>query len=152
MQYTCYVLDEPLVVGGGVGQLSSSSQQADAPLAAAASSGSAPEQQGQEAEPERWAGAVGKGAVQFRPRQRAEEDAAPPPASGSNAGGTVAATRQQGPQLAFEDSADVEADEGAAGGGDAAMQVDASLAAVPQPQARSSKRHYRSSRAAADDE
>ncbi|KAL4452163.1 hypothetical protein ABPG75_007825 [Micractinium tetrahymenae] len=147
-KYTCYVLDEPLVVGGGVGQLSSSSQQQDMPPAAAGSGGgSAAGQQGQEPEPERWEGPVGRGAVQFRPRQRTDGAAAEPAAASGKAG-----ARQQGPQLAFDDSADVEAEEGAAGGGDAGMQVDAGAAAMPQAQARSSKRHYRSSRAAADDE
>lgn len=151
MQYTCYVLDEPLTVGGGVGQLSRSSQQADMPPVAAAGGGSPPGQGGQQAEPERWAGPVGKGAVQFRPRQRAEGEAAEPVAAGSRAGG-AAATKQQGAQLAFDDSADLEKDEGAAAGAGAAMQLDAGTAAEPVPQARASKRHYRRSRAAAADD
>ncbi len=151
LQYTCYVLDEPLVVGGGVAQLSRSSQQADVPPAVTASGSEAPAEEGQVAEPERWAGAVGKGAVQFRPRQRPEGDAAEPPAGASKAGGTAAAARQKAPKLAFDDSADVEADDGAVGAGSAAMQIDASDA-VPQPQPRSSKRQYRSSRAAAPDD
>lgn len=151
LQYTCYVLDEPLVVGGGVAQLSRSSQQADEPPAVTASGSEAPAEEGQVAEPERWAGAVGKGAVQFRPRQRPEGDAAEPPAGASKAGGTAAAARQKAPKLAFDDSADVEADDGAVGAGSAAMQIDASDA-VTQPQPRSSKRQYRSSRAAAPDD
>ncbi|KAL4426111.1 hypothetical protein ABPG77_002697 [Micractinium sp. CCAP 211/92] len=150
-KYTCYVLDEPLVVGGGVAQLSCSSQQADVPPAVTASGSEAPAEEGQVAEPERWAGAVGKGAVQFRPRQRPEGDAAEPPAGASKAGGTAVAARQKAPKLAFDDSADVEADDGAVGAGSAAMQIDASDA-VPQPQPRSSKRQYRSSRAAAPDD
>ncbi|GAB4819088.1 hypothetical protein N2152v2_006134 [Parachlorella kessleri] len=67
-KYTVYTLDEPLVVGGGVGQLG---QESHAQMERAAVSAQA-RQGGEDAEqpePERWQGAVG-GGIEFRRRPK----------------------------------------------------------------------------------
>ena len=72
-KYTCYVLDEPLVVGGGVGQLArdGQNQRQDLPPAAAAGGAADADTQEQQEEPERWEGPVGAaGSVQFKPREQ----------------------------------------------------------------------------------
>lgn len=157
-KFTCYVLDEPLVVGAGVGQLSREGQQQDVPPAAAVGG----EAQQQEAEPERWQGPVGPGAVQFKPRQQRSSGAgaAAEAAAASGAPGGKAAAKQQALSLNFEDSTEGNAGAGpedvavpAATGGDVPMGVapmQDSGALKPAPPR--TKRHYRSSRTADDGE
>ena len=131
------VLDEPLVVGGGVGQLAG--EQDNVRQAWGASEPAAAE----EPEPERWEGPVGvAGAVQFRPRQRASGAAASVQAAeGSGAAAGAAAGKkaaQPAVAAAFDDDGVEE------GGEDAAMP-----AAEPQPKGK--QRHYRTSRRISDD-
>jgi len=130
------VLDEPLVVGGGVGQLAGEQDnvwQAGAAPAAAA----------EEPEPERWEGPVGvAGAVQFRPRrQRDESGGMVAEGSGTAAAGGAAGKKAAQPAVAaaFDDEG-VEEE----GGEDAAMRD-----AEPQPKGK--QRHYRTSRRVSDD-
>lgn len=136
-KYTCYVLDEPLVVGGGVGQLAG--EQDNVRQAWGASEPAAAD----EPEPERWEGPVGvAGAVQFRPRQRASGAAASAQAAegSSAAAGAAAGKRAAQPAVAaaFDDGGVEE------GGEDAAMPD-----AEPQPKGK--QRHYRTSRRVSDD-
>lgn len=141
-RYTCYVLDEPLVVGGGVGQLAGGQHNRLDAAGAAAAEGA----QGDEPEPERWSGPVGvAGAVQFKPRQeRAGGGAAAAPGGGQGGGPAAPKGRLGAVQLqaAYED----EAGEGEAGE-DAAMEA---AAAGPRPAAaaRAKQRQYRNTRAA----
>ena len=151
-KYTCYVLDEPLVVGGGVGQLARDGQNQRQELPQAAAAGGAADadtQQQQEQEPERWEGPVGAaGSVQFKPRQQRAGGAAG--TSGKAAGGAAGPlpARRQGPQVTValegEDMEAEGAEEEAGSCGGAEMQTDAAKAA--------SKRSYRKSRAAEEAE
>lgn len=129
------VLDEPLVVGGGVGQLAG--EQGNVRQA-----WGAPEAAGEEAEPERWEGPVGvAGAVQFRPRKQRDESGAA--AEGSSVAAMDAAAGKKAAQPAVAAAFD---DEGVEeeGGEDAAMPD-----AEPQPKGK--QRHYRTSRRTSDD-
>jgi hypothetical protein len=149
-KYTCYVLDEPLVVGGGVGQLArdGQNQRQDLPPAAAAGGAADADTQEQQEEPERWEGPVGAaGSVQFKPREQRAGGAAG--TSGKAAGSTAGPppARRQGPQVTVAlEGEDMEAEgaEEEAGAGGAEMQTDAAKAA--------SRRSYRKSRAAAEAE
>lgn len=130
-KYTCYVLDEPLVVGGGVGQLAGEQRNVRAEPQAPAGAEEQPEA-------ERWEGPVGvAGAVQFQPRKRADKG------SGAAAAGGAAARKPAVPQL----QAAFDADEEAAVDEDAEMQE---AAAAPRPAA--ARKHYRSRAGAADED
>ncbi|KAI7835900.1 hypothetical protein COHA_010203 [Chlorella ohadii] len=134
-RYQCYVLDEPLVVGGGVGQLAG--EQENVRQAGGASDAAA-----EEPEPERWEGPVGvAGAVQFRPRRQRDESGAMVAEGSGAAAGSAAGKKAAQPAVAaaFDDEG-VEEE----GGEDAAMRD-----AVPQPKGK--QRHYRTSRRVSDD-
>ncbi len=129
------MLDEPLVVGGGVGQLAG--EQENVRQAGGASDAAA-----EEPELERWEGTVGvAGAVQFRPRRQRDESGAMVAEGSGAAAGSAAGKKAAQPAVAaaFDDEG-VEEE----GGEDAAMRD-----AVPQPKGK--QRHYRTSRRVSDD-
>lgn len=140
-RYTCYTFDEPVTVGGGVGQLA---QERDAEQSQAVHEALAlaqwPAEEGA-AEPDagRWRGEVG-GGIQFRPR-RPGQDAA-------GGGGTQEAPRAKpAPQAAapMAISEEEEAEEG-----EQAEQEAPAGAAAGAPGGR--RRQYRSSRMADDED
>lgn len=144
-KYTCYVLDEPLVVGGGVAQLSSAQQEHDVTSAAAV----AGDEEAPQPEPERWQGGVGAGVVPFQPRQQRSGSGAAEAAAGGGqpVGGSGATALRPGPQLAFGGEEEDGTEEAPAGDGCADVAMADAGAAQQQPRG---KRHYRRSRAATD--
>ncbi|KAI3438062.1 hypothetical protein D9Q98_000505 [Chlorella vulgaris] len=153
-KYTCYVLDEPVVVGGGIAQLAPDSQhnQRQQPAALAAPTNEAAQQAMQQEEQERWQGPPGS--VAFVSRQQRAGAASTRPAAGAADGLAAAAPAPPGgkkhaaaPQPAMcaaeEEVGEVAED---AAMGDAASQP-APAASAPAK----AKRQYRTTRVTASE-
>jgi hypothetical protein len=108
--YTRYELEEPLIVGGGVGQLAGEDGGGDMESAALEAQAAAraqraqPAQDGGEAEPPRWQGAVG-GGIEFRPRAQPPAAAA---AQAQTSGAPAAAAVARVFQAAWDDEEEAE--------------------------------------------
>lgn len=110
-RYTCYTLDQPIVVGGSVGQLAEGDEAAELLSAAAAAAATARRLPGAggnvggEAEAgldaARWQGAVG-GGIEFRAR-RQEAASRQPRQVGVNAAGPTRGSLAVGAQLAADE-------------------------------------------------
>jgi hypothetical protein len=139
-KYTCYVLDEPLVVGGGVGQLAAGSQrnQRNAPPRAA-------DEQEEEEEEARWQGPPG--AVQFVSRQQRAGGAAPggatasAPAAGAPAVARTSAAQQHAIVFLEEEHA-----------GESAAMEDTPASGSAQAPGKRKRQYRRTSRAQEEDD
>ena len=142
-KYTCYTLDEPLVVGGGVAQLADGQQNQRQQVPAAADVEAQPQ------EAERWEGPPGS--IQFVSRQRrAGEAAGAAPAGHAAVAGGPPTSKRAGPQVPAAICVELEEAEAAEAGADAEMRAAGADPATGAAAGRA-KRQYRTSRSAGED-